>query len=70
MKFMQKGSYTIEAAVYIPMMMFLILITLRGGISFYQESKETAIEIGNIDIVKEFYTYQMIKEAGEEWMDD
>lgn len=72
MRMMQKGSYTIEAAVYVPMMMFLVLVTLRGGISFYQESRDREIYQGLIkmDVVSEFYTYQMIKEVGEEWTDD
>lgn len=64
----QKGSYTIEAAVYVPMIMFLILVTIRGGISFYRESKNREVYEGLItmDAVSEFYTYQMIQDMGEE----
>lgn len=72
MKLWQSGSYTIEAAVYVPMMIFLILITLRSGISFYEESKNQKIYEGiqKMDTISEFYRYQMIKETGEEWGDD
>lgn len=71
-RIMQKGSFTIEAAVYVPMMMFLVLITLRGGIAFFQESMNRDVYQGltTMDAVSEFYTYQMIKEVGEEWIDD
>lgn len=71
-KIMQKGSFTIEAAIYVPMMLFLILVTLRGGISFYKESKEMQIDEGftTLDIVSEFYTYQMLKEIGGEKTND
>lgn len=68
--FMQKGSYTIEAAVYVPMIMFCIMFTLRAGISFYQESQMTEQTTECIEIIEEFYTYQMIKEVGEERIDD
>lgn len=71
-RIMQKGSFTVEAAVYVPMMMFLVLITLRGGIAFFQESvnKDVYQGLTAMDTVSEFYTYQMIKEVGEEWIDD
>ena len=67
-----KGSYTIEASVYVPMMMFLVLIALRGGIAFYQQSiaHERYEGLDKIDVVQEFYTYQMIEEVGKEWIDD
>ncbi len=68
----QKGSITIEATMYIPMAMFLVLITIRGGIDFYQQSVQREVYSGitTMDVVSEFYTYQMIKEVGEEWTDD
>ena len=68
----QRGSYTIEAAVYVPMIMFLILVTIRGSISFYKESKNKEVyeALVEIDTVSEFYTYQMIKNIGEESADD
>ena len=69
---MQKGSYTIEASVYVPMIMFLMLIIIRGGISFYKESKNREVYEGlmTIDAVSEFYTYQMISSVGGEKSND
>ena len=69
---LHRGSYTIEAGIYIPMMMFMILLVLRGGIGFYQESKEHQIYNGleSMDVVAEFYQYQMAEEIGKEWVDD
>lgn len=71
-KKMIKGSYTIEASVYVPMMIFLILIVLRGGIKFYQDIKTLEVYEGltTMDAVEEFYTYQVLEEIGEDGTDD
>lgn len=69
---MQKGSFTIEASVYVSMIMLIISITVRSGISFYQESvnREEYAGLKQINMVSEFYIYKMIEEIGEEWVND
>ena len=71
-KQMQKGSFTIEASVYVSMIMMIMMITIRSGIAFYQESvnREEYGGLKRINVVSEFYIYKMIEEIGEEWEDD
>lgn len=42
MKKSMRASYTIEAALILPTALFLILISIRTGISMYTEVKEAA----------------------------
>jgi len=69
---LERGSYTIEASIYVPMMLLMILVVLQGGIRFYQESRNHSIyeELEEMNTVQEFYIYQMIGEIGEDWIDD
>lgn len=68
----QKGSYTVEAAILVPLLVFLVMWALQLGIGFFEESRkrEVCSELENLDIVKEFYNYQIIGEIGEELLDD
>ena len=65
---MHKGSFTIEASIYIPIVLFLIANVLSVGIRFFQEAKERNEnpEIASLDIVKEFYNYQILEDIKEE----
>lgn len=67
-----KGSYTIEAAVYIPLLLFVMCKTLQLAIGFWQESREREISkyLQELDIVQEFYSYQIVDEIGKEFTDD
>lgn len=67
-----KGSYTIEAAIYIPMILFLMFQTLEIAIDYWQESKEREVceSLQELDSVKEFYGYQIIDEVRKEIVDD
>lgn len=67
-----KGSYTIEAAIYIPIILFIMCQTLRIAIDFWQESRTREVNevLLELDIVKEFYNYQVINEIGKEIVDD
>lgn len=67
-----KASYTIEAAIYIPIILFLLCQSLQISIDFWQESRDREINqaLQELDIVKEFYTYQVIEEIGKEFSDD
>lgn len=67
-----KGSYTIEAAIYIPIIIFILCQTLQIAIDFWQESRtrEVSEVLQQLDIVKEFYNYQVIDEIGKEIIND
>ncbi|MBR4027455.1 MAG: pilus assembly protein [Lachnospiraceae bacterium] len=69
---LQKGSYTIEGTILVPMLLFVIFTTVQMGISFYQEGIKTEIsdKIQNFDIVEEFYAYQLLKEVVGELEND
>lgn len=68
----QKGSYTIEAAIYIPIVLFVFFHSLEIGINFWQESYSRSISeyLVEMDIVQEFYTYQFMNEVVGEIIDD
>lgn len=63
-----KGSYTVEAAIYIPFILFLLFQTLEISIDFWQRSANRTVceELKELDIVKEFYGYQILEEVGKE----
>lgn len=69
---MHKGSFTVEVSIYVPIVLFLIMHVLSTGICFFQESKtrEENKAIAELDIVKEFYNYQVLGEIGEEIWND
>lgn len=66
------GSYTIEAAVYIPMIMFMLFLTIEIAIDNWQESKNREVSkvLQEIDVVSEFYGYQIVDEIRKEIQDD
>lgn len=68
----RKGSFTIEAAILAPFVLFLMTTVMQYGISFYQKSvqREVLDVLKNWDAVSRFYEIQLIKEAGEEIKDD
>lgn len=68
----QKGSFTVEAAIWVPIMIFLIMNVIQLGIHFFQESRnrESYAGLMQLDIVQEFYNYQILEEIGEEIFDD
>ncbi len=67
-----KGSYTIEAAVWVPLLLTVILLSLETGIKLYQEvvnwtySEKTE----SLHIVREFYNYQVLEEVVQEVEND
>lgn len=62
------ASYTIEAAIYIPFIVFLMFQTVELSIGYWQKSMEREIyeELQKMDTVKEFHFYQMIEEVEKE----
>lgn len=68
-KHFQKGSFTIEAVIWIPLVLCMMLSVLQEGIQFYRESEQREFleEVTTWDGVSRFYELWMIKELGEEW---
>lgn len=59
------GSLTVEAALIIPLLLFLIVIAIRGGVDLYLECRATVECLEQeepLDAVELFYLW---KEAGE-----
>ncbi|MBR2046109.1 MAG: pilus assembly protein [Agathobacter sp.] len=67
-----KGSFTIEAVIIIPMMLFMIIAVLEQGIQFYKESaeREVADVVTEWDAVSVFYDFWILKELGDILGDD
>ena len=67
-----KASYTLEAAIYIPIILFLLFHTLEFAIEQLEMRKERVgdMELYHMDIVGEFYIYQIMEEVGKEIVDD
>lgn len=68
----QKASYSIEAAIYTPVVLFVLFHSLSIGIDFWQESRLRNIneQLKGLDIVQEFYMYQVTDEVVGEIMDE
>lgn len=69
---MEKGSFTIEAVIWIPLILCMIISILQEGIQFYKESVEQELseEVSNWDGVSRFYDIWGMKELGEEIKDE
>ena len=68
----QKGSYTIEAAVWVSLFLMMIAMALKTGIMLYSEVAKSGYheKLQNIDIVQEFYNYQILEEIIQEVTND
>ena len=66
-----KGSYTLEAAIYIPIIIFLLFGSVDLGIQYWQRSRVRNVsqELQDLNILKEFYGYQILEEIGKELND-
>lgn len=71
-QYWQKGSFTVEAAIWVPIMVFLIMGTIRIGIYFFEKcmTREGCEVLRELNIVQEFYNYQILGEIKEEIEDD
>ncbi|MEE1028996.1 MAG: TadE/TadG family type IV pilus assembly protein [Agathobacter sp.] len=60
-----KGSYTVEAAIIIPIFIFIMAVSIRAGIKLYQDitlqTEQKIVE--NMWVVDDFYRYQLGKEV-------
>ena len=60
---MLKGSFTVEASVLVPMLIFMYILMINTGIHCYVEIREQKEQEAQEDIwvVEEFYKYQLLK---------
>ena len=58
-----KGSYTVEACVWIPLTMGILAVSLRIGIALHEEIREASEGVDQETMweVKDFYNYQDIE---------
>lgn len=68
----RKGSFTIEASILIPFILFLMMQILQMGISFYQESvtRNLVQKESSFDAVLVFYRLQVTDQIKEEVFDE
>ena len=64
----KKASFTIEAAILVPFLLFLFVGVLQIGITFFQNSVSRNAYKGleKMDTVERFYHLQLLKELGED----
>ena len=69
---LQKGSFTIEAAIIVPITLFMMVTVVRYGIDFYQQSVERKPleELEEWDAVGHFYEVESLKKLEEEMQND
>lgn len=67
-----KGSFTIEAVILVPLILFMMIGILKEGIQFYEEcvEREIAQDVREWDGVSRFYEIWMLKEVGENLKDE
>lgn len=59
------GSFTVEAAIIVPMVLTVFVLAIRGGVALYGETKELAVEIKqeeSPEVLKHFYRWQMVED--------
>lgn len=62
------GALTVEASIYIPMLLFLYLFVMRTGMELYTETREMAVQIQTeetVDVLKLFYRKEGVEDLLE-----
>lgn len=67
-----KGSYTVEGAIIIPIFIVMLAIAMKMGLVLYNEMKadssyEYATDMWLVELVDDFYNYQVLKEVVNEF---
>ena len=65
-----KGSFSVEAAFYVPLLVLILAFAMESGINLLTETKEMAEKIGQADggcCVELFYTENRRLGLGEMW---
>lgn len=64
-----RASITVEAAIIVPLVLFVFGFSMRSGIQLYLEFKDTVFEImedETMDAVQKFYQLNMLGDIGED----
>lgn len=64
-----RASITVEAAIIVPLVLFVFGLSMRSGIQLYLEFKDTVFEImedETMDAVQKFYQLNMLGDIGED----
>lgn len=63
-----RGNYTVEAALIVPLYLFVLVLAIRISIHLYCEISEeaNAVEREELWLVDEFYKYQIWKGATDD----
>lgn len=59
------GSFTVEASIYLPLLLFFYLFVMRAGMELYTETKETAVQIQTeemVEVLKLFYRKEGVED--------
>lgn len=62
------GSFTVEASIYIPVLLFFYLFVMRVGMELYTETRETAVQIETkekVEVLKLFYQKEGVEDLLE-----
>lgn len=63
-----KGSFSVEAAFYVPLLVLILAFAMESGIDLLAETREMAEKMGQMDggsCVELFYTENRRMELGE-----
>ena len=71
-KNVKKGSFTIEAAIIVPITLLMMVTVMRYGINLYQQSVERKLleALEEWDAVESFYEMESLKKLEEEMQND
>lgn len=64
-----RASITVEAAIIVPLVLFVFGLSMRSGIQLYLEFKDTVFEImedETMDAIQKFYQLNMLGDIGED----
>jgi hypothetical protein len=63
----RKGSYTVEASILVPLLMFTMALAMKMALCLYDELKEQQESqlVESLWAVEDFYTNERIKEVSD-----
>lgn len=62
-----KGVYTIEAAIYVPLVMVIMTVSIKIAIALYTEVRTEASSYSSVLAIDEVKTIHKIRTVGNFW---
>lgn len=62
------AALTVEAALYMPLLLLIFILAMRGGLNLYTQTTKQAQELkekSNIDVLELFYGKERVEELFE-----